>query len=90
MILISPWVIKGHTDHNVATWASILAFTEHVLGVPPLNATDKNAYNYLGSFNFAQTPSQVAAHKVALSQHVVPRSSTAWIAAHPPDLDDPT
>jgi phospholipase C len=90
MILISPWVIKGHTDHNVATWASLLAFTEHVLGVPPLNATDKNAYNYLGSFNFSQTPSQVAAHKAALSQHVVPRSSTAWIAAHPPDLDDPT
>ncbi len=90
MILISPWVIKGHTDHHVATWASLLAFTEHVLGIPPLNATDKNAYNYLKSFNFSQTPSQVASHKAPLSQHVVPRSSTAWIAKHPPDLNDPT
>ncbi len=90
MILISPWVIKGHTDHNVATWASILAFTEHVLGIPPLNATDKNAYNYLKSFNFSQTPSQIAHHNAPLAQHLVPRSSTDWIATHPPDLSDPT
>lgn len=90
MIIISPWVIAGHTDHNVATWASILAFTEHVLGVPPLNSTDKNAYNYLQSFNFAQTPAEIAHHTVALSQHEVPAASTAWIAAHPPDLNDST
>jgi phospholipase C len=90
MILISPWAIKGHTDHNVATWASLLAFTEHVLGLPPLNSADKSAYNYLKSFNFSQTPSQIAAHKAPLSQHLVPRSSTAWIANHPPDLSDPT
>jgi phospholipase C len=90
MIVISPWTIKGHTDHNVATWASILAFTEHVLAVPPLNATDKNAYDYLQSFNFAQTPTQIARHRVALTQHQVPTASTAWIAAHPPDPSDPT
>jgi len=90
MIMISPWVIKGHTDHNVATWASLLAFTEHVLGIPPLNATDKNAYDYLNSFNFAQTPGAIAGRKAPLVQHLVPRSSTAWIAAHPPALGDPT
>lgn len=90
MIIISPWAIRGHTDHNVATWASILAFTERVLGLPPLNATDKNAYNYLKSFNFKQTQSAVASHEAPLSQHSVPRSSIAWIAAHPPDLNDPT
>jgi len=90
MIIISPWAIKGHTDHNVATWASVLAFTEHVLDVPPLNATDKDAYNYLQSFNFAQTPAQVARRKAVLSQHQVPAASTAWIAAHPPNPDDPT
>ena len=72
------------------TWASIPTFTEHVLGIPPLNSTDKNAHNYLHSFNFAQMPSQVADHKAPLSQHVVPKSSTAWIAAHLPDLSDPT
>jgi phospholipase C len=90
MIIISPWTIKGHTDHNLATWASILAFTEHVLGIPPLNSTDKNAYNYLQSFNFAQRPAQIARNKVALAQHSVPTSSKAQIAAQPPDLNDPT
>jgi Phosphoesterase family len=90
MVIISPWAIKGHTDHKVATWASILAFTEHVLRLPPLNSSDKDAYNYLGSFDFAQTQSQVAHHKARLTQHQVSRASLAWVAAHPPDPDDPT
>ncbi len=90
MILISPWTITGHTDHNVATWASMLAFTEHVLGVPPLNSADKNAYDYLQSFNFAQTPAQIARHEVALTQHQVPAASIAQVDANPPDPDDPT
>jgi len=90
MIMISPWVIRGHTDHNVATWASLLAFTEHVLGIPPLNATDKNAYDYLSSFDFSQTPTTIAGRRAPLVQHLVPRSSTAWIAAHPPAPGDPT
>jgi Phosphoesterase family len=68
MILISPWAIKGHVDHNLATWASILAFTEHELGLPPINATDQNAYSYLKSFNFAPTQSQSGRHKASLSQ----------------------
>ena len=90
MIMISPWAIPGHTDHNVATWASILAFTEHVLGVPPLNATDQNAYNYLQSFNFAQTPAQIIRNRVTLTQHPVSAASIAQVAKNPPDPDDPT
>jgi Phosphoesterase family len=90
MIMISPWVIGAHTDHHVATWASILAFTEHVLGVPPLNSADRNAYDYLSSFNFAQTATQIARHKVVLAQHGVSAASLAQVAANPPDPSDPT
>jgi phospholipase C len=90
MIMISPWVVGGHTDHNVATWASMLAFTEHVLGVPPLNSTDQNAYDYMQSFNFAQTPAQIARHRVVLTQHGVSAASIAQVATNPPDPTDST
>ena len=33
MIIISPYAIAGHTDSNVATYASVLAFTEHLFGL---------------------------------------------------------
>ena len=54
MIMISPWVRPGFTDHNVASYSSILAFAENALGVP-LNNSDKTPYNYLNAINFNQT-----------------------------------
>jgi phospholipase C len=90
MILISPWVIPGHTDSTVATSASILAFAEHTLGLPPLSTTDQNAYDYFGSFNFGQTAAAIKGHRVTLKVSPEPPSSKAWIKRHPPDTDDPT
>ena len=34
MIMISPYVKAGTTDSNVASFASVLAFTETVFGLP--------------------------------------------------------
>ncbi|HMD45237.1 MAG TPA: alkaline phosphatase family protein [Acidimicrobiales bacterium] len=83
MILISPWARPGFTDSTTATWASVLAFTEHVLGLPALNANDQNAYDYMSAFDFSQSPAAVAAHRVALRQFPLPKKEAAWLTAHP-------
>jgi phospholipase C len=56
MVIVSPWVKPRYTDSIVASYSSTLAFTEKVFGLPPLNAADANAYDYMGAFNFAQQP----------------------------------
>jgi phospholipase C len=86
MIIVSPYARPVFVDHTLANHASLLAFTEHLFGLPPLNAEDANAYDYAGAFNFAQAPLA----PIALPQHTVPRSSVEYIAAHPPDPNDPT
>jgi phospholipase C len=37
MIMVSPYAKAGYTDRTPATYASMLAFTEHTFGVAPLN-----------------------------------------------------
>jgi phospholipase C len=87
MILISPYARPGFTDSTVASYASVLAFTEAAYGLPPLAAADADAYNYMGAFNFAQAPRTPALHVVTT---VIPQSEQDYIAAHPPDPGDPT
>jgi phospholipase C len=86
MVIVSPYAKPAFTDSNVASFASILAFTEHVFGLQPLATADANAYNYMNAFDFTQTP----VPPVKLAPHVVPASSRAWIKAHPPPANDPT
>lgn len=87
MVLVSPYAKPGFTDHNTATFASILAFAEHTFGLAPLNSTDASAYDYADSFDFTQ----VALAPAKLTQHAVPASSIRWVATHPDeDADDPT
>ena len=86
MIIISPYAKAGYTDHNVASFASLLSFSEYALGVAPLSSVDATAYNYLGAFNFAQTPLTGA----TMTKTPEPAASKATIKAHPPDPKDPT
>ena len=87
MVIVSPYARPRFVDHNAATLASILAFTEHQFGLPPLpGGEDGSAYDYEQAFSFAQRPLP----PVPLPLHTVPRSSLDYIAAHPPDPDDPT
>jgi phospholipase C len=90
MILISPWAKSGYTDSTPASVASMLSFTEHVLGLPSLNSTDQSAYNYLNAFNFSQTPLAISNNQVAMKVAPESAASKAWIRAHPPNLNDPT
>ena len=86
MVIVSPYAKPRFVDHETATHVSLLAFTEHLFGLPPLNAEDATAYDYAGAFDFAHTPLP----SIPLPQHLVPLSSVRYIAAHPPDPEDPT
>jgi phospholipase C len=86
MLIVSPWAKPRFVDHTIASHASMLAFTEHLFGLAPMNQEDANAYDYASAFDFSQAPLP----PIPLPQHRVPPSSIRYIAAHPPDTDDPT
>jgi phospholipase C len=86
MVIVSPFAKKGFTDTSTASFASMLAFTEHVYGLAPLASADAFAYDYANSFDWKQTP-QVAGR---LTNHPVPVASPAEVAANPVVLTDPT
>jgi phospholipase C len=52
MVIVSPYARPGFTDSNVASFSSMLAFTEHVFGLPALARSDANAYDFADSFDF--------------------------------------
>ena len=56
LLIVSPWTRQGYTDDTPATFASILAFTEHTYGLSPLTANDARAYDFSHAFNFHQHP----------------------------------
>jgi phospholipase C len=86
MVIASPYARPGYTDSNVATYASLLAFAEHTLGLAPLNAADASAYDYSGAFDFSQ--STIAAPTMVHS--AVDPAVRAFVKANPVDPNDPT
>jgi len=86
MVIVSPYARPGFTDSTDASFASLLAFTEHTFGLPPLAAADAGAYDYSASFDFTQHPLA----PVVLAQHALPQHTEQWLKAHPPDPNDPT
>ena len=86
MVIVSPYARPGFTDSNTASFASLLAFTEHTFGLVPLTSKDANAYDYSASFNFAQRPRA----PIVLSRHALPPGTERWLKAHPRDPNDPT
>jgi phospholipase C len=86
MVIVSPYAKPRFVDSNDASFASVLAFTEHLYGLQSLNRVDRTAYDYFDSFDFGQQPLP----PVALPQHPVAQSSQDYVAKHPPDPRDPT
>jgi hypothetical protein len=86
MVIVGPFAKRGFTDHSVASYASILALTEHIFGLPPLGTNDAAAYDYADSFNFTQAPLRLP--RMMLTQ--VPTVEQQYIGSHPPDSGDPT
>jgi phospholipase C len=85
-VIVSPYARAGYTDSTDATFSSILAFTEHVLGLAPLSNRDRAAYDYVRSFNFNQTP--LGATRMTVSP--ISKATLEHIRTHPADEDDPT
>ena len=86
MVIVSPYARPGFTDSDVASTASMLAFTEHTFGLAPLGTTDATAYDYSDSFDFDQAPQP----GIKLTQTPVPSSSIRYMQTHPVDGTDPT
>jgi phospholipase C len=86
MVIVSPYAKPGFTDSNTASFASMLAFTEHTFGLPPLGIADATAYDYSASFDFGKAPLP----PITLSRHKLPPGVERWLKTHPPDPNDPT
>jgi phospholipase C len=86
MVIVSPYARPGFTDSNPATFASMLAFTEHTFGLAALNSADAGAYDYANAFNYSQAP--LAA--TAMVQQPIPRAEQEYLAAHPAQADGGT
>jgi phospholipase C len=86
MVIVSPYARAGFTDSTVASFASMLAFTEHAFGLAPLSVDDGDAYDYSGAFDYAQRPlSPIPLRPTPLSA-----AERAWVRAHRAGPYDPT
>jgi phospholipase C len=72
LIVVSPYAQPAATDSTPATFASILAFTEHTFGLPPLGTNDSSAYGLSGMFNLAAAPR--LGHRPHMATRPVPRT----------------
>lgn len=88
MLIVSPYAVPQHTDSTPASYASVLAFTETVFGLPSITGTtwDAGAYNYMNSFNFSQAPRPPVK---MVSTPITPGMLQA-VASSPADPNDPT
>jgi TolB protein len=84
MVIVSPFARPVFTDSTIATFASMLAFTEHTFGLAPLSISDATAYDYSSSFDYTQSPLQ----PIPLRQYPLPPWEVKWLEKHPPPADD--
>jgi phospholipase C len=85
LLIVSPYAKPQDTDSTPATFASILAYTEHTFGLAPLSAADAQAYDFSGAFDYLQAPLRPA--------RMVQRPLPDWARHLKPTramLDDPS
>ena len=56
LLVISPYAKKGYIDHTPYEFASMLRFSEDILGLTPLTKRDLGANNMFNAFDFTQKP----------------------------------
>jgi phospholipase C len=61
LLIVSPYAKPGFTDTTRATFAGILAYTEHTFGLSPLGPNDAYAYDFANAFDYTQAPLTPAA-----------------------------
>jgi len=54
LIIVSPYARHGYTDSAATTFAGILGYAEHTLGLTPLGVNDAKAYAFGNAFNYQQ------------------------------------
>jgi len=82
-LLVSPYAKRGHIDHTVLDYGSMLKFIEDNWGVPPLTTRDAQANSLLSAFDFAQTPRAprfIPSERIAAEQRVEPRRAVIFVA----------
>jgi phospholipase C len=55
-VLVSPYARRGHVDHNIYGFESILKMIRYRFGLPPLTVRDKYARSMARSFDFESEP----------------------------------
>jgi phospholipase C len=55
-LLVSPYARRGHVEHTVLDFTSILKFIEDNWGLPPLGERDTFAASIAGAFDFSAEP----------------------------------
>ncbi len=86
MVIVSPYARAGYTDHEVASFNSMLAYAEHLFGLLPLSSADGTAYDFAGAFDYSQTPLP----PVRMVERPIPSWEVRYLEDHPIDEDDPT
>jgi phospholipase C len=77
LIIVSPFARPGFTDTSAATFASILAYTEHTFGLSPLGLDDAVAYDFANAFDYGHVPLK----PVRMVTRPLP-ASARWLASH--------
>jgi phospholipase C len=86
MVIVSPYAKPHYTDSRRATFASMLAFTEHVFGLPALSVRDSAAYDYGDAFDFGHPDLK----RVEMTRTRIPLRERRYLRRHRADPDDPT
>ena len=55
-VLVSPYARRGHVDHNIYGFESILKLIRYRFGLAPLTTRDAYARNIVRSFDFESKP----------------------------------
>ena len=55
-VAVSPWARRGHVDHTIYGFESILKMIEYRFGLAPLTVRDQYARNIARSFDFESKP----------------------------------
>jgi phospholipase C len=76
MVIVSPYAKPHYTDSHNATFASMLAFTEHAFGLDALSGRDTSAYDYANSFSFDKPPVTSRSASASTSKRTPPRRTT--------------
>ncbi|HEX6455292.1 MAG TPA: alkaline phosphatase family protein [Solirubrobacterales bacterium] len=96
-VVVSPYARRGHVDHNVYGFESILKLIRYRFGLPPLTTRDRYARNIARSFDFESKPNldlpslpdppQIVARACAPASVPVPGLGLQPLAGRPREHD---